>query len=473
MMVPSPHTEVWNACLTQIKKSVNRNSFKTWFEPIRPLRLVDSELTIQVPNKFFYDYLEQNFVNELRHSLRHVLGEQGSLLYKVSAVNSVHTPVRQTVGVGEAVSLPNHTAKAQIRNPFIIPGIKSQEINSNLNVEYTFDNFIEGDCNKMARAAGEAIANNPGGTAYNPLFVYGDTGMGKTHLGNAIGNAIKAKYPEKNVLLVSADAFTNQIVASIRNNTTTDTVNFYLQMDVLIVDDIHNLAKRKKTQDIFFHIFNQLHQSHRQVIMTSDKEVYELDYIEERLISRFKWGLSADLSMPDTETLMAIAQTILDKLGMERPVPNDILEYICFNTQDNIRDLEGALRSFSMFCKVRPDADMMDMARESVKRFVKTADKTITIPYIQETVAKYFDVTVEQLKSKTRVRKVVQARQLSMFLAKKLTDTSLQKIGGAFGNRDHSTVIYSLRAVQNFLDTDPLFKDAAQEVEKRITLSRG
>ncbi len=320
-MCPSGMTRdsrmVWDDCLRTIKKSVSPQSFKTWFEPIKPVQLDTEVLTIQVPNKFFFEWLEEHYVQLLKKSIRQELGERGRLVYHIPesgsqsnghSSNSGKLDTRPSADK-DSEPVPGSFDAEMIKNPFIIPGIKRIKVDPQLNPNYTFENFIEGDCNRLARNAGLAIAKKPGGTAFNPLFIFGDVGLGKTHLAQAIGNDVVSKIESKAVLYVSAEKFTNQIIQAIKNNSVNDFVNFYQMIDVLIIDDIQFLSGKQKTQEIFFHIFNQLHQNGKQIILTSDRPPKDLEGMEERLISRFKWGLSADLQAPDLETRMAILET--------------------------------------------------------------------------------------------------------------------------------------------------------------------
>ena len=473
---------VWDNCLQTIGRNVNPQSFKTWFEPIKPVRLDNDALTIQVPNKFFYEWLEEHYVALLKMTIRQELGAGGRLEYQILMAKQPETNSNKYNGAtnssynGKAsgkkkidISSPGSIDSDSIKNPFVIPGIKKLKIDSQLNPNYTFDNFIEGDCNKLARSAGQAIAKNPGGTAFNPLVIFGDVGLGKTHLGQAIGNDVLASDPTKTVLYVSSEKFTNQIIDSIRNNAVNDFVNFYQLIDVLIVDDIQFLANKVKTQEIFFHIFNQLHQGGKQIILTSDRAPKDLDGMEERLISRFKWGLSADLQAPDLETRMAILEEKMNQEGLE--LPQDVVEFICYNIKNNIRELEGVLISLVAQSSLnRRDIDI-DLAKEVIKNFVSQMSKEITVGFIQNLVADHFEVPVEKLKGATRKRSIVIARQLSMYLAKNLTNKSLKAIGENFGGRDHSTVIYSCKAVQDLLDTDVIFKDTVADLEKKMRMS--
>jgi len=299
--------------------------------------------------------------------------------------------------------------------------------------------------------------------------IFGDVGLGKTHLAQAIGNEALISDPSKTVLYVSSEKFTNQIIESIRNNAVNDFVNFYQLVDVLIVDDIQFLANKVKTQEIFFHIFNQLHQNGKQLVLTSDRPPKDLDGMEERLISRFKWGLSADLQVPDLETRMAILETKMNQEGLD--LPYDVTEFICYNIKNNIRELEGVLISLAAQSMLNRREIDIDLAKEVIKNFVKQMSKEITVEFIQKLVAEHFDLPVDKLKGQTRKRSIVIARQLSMYLAKNLTNNSLKAIGENFGGRDHSTVIYSCKAVQDLLDTDMVFKDTVSELQKKIKMS--
>jgi chromosomal replication initiator protein len=477
------HATVWDSCLHAIRKSVNQQSFRTWFEPIRPVRLDGTALTIQVPNKFFYEWLEEHYVSLLKSTIRKELGDRGRLEYQIlmgASVNEMAKANGNSNGNGHSTTngvsakngehyAPGMIDMENIKNPFVIPGIKKLRIDPNLNSSYTFDNFIEGDCNRLARSAGLAIAKKPGGTSFNPLVIFGDVGLGKTHLAHAIGNDILDKFPNKSVLYVSSEKFTSQIIQSIKNNAVNDFINFYQTVEVLIVDDIQFLANKQKTQEIFFHIFNQLHQNGRQIILTSDRPPKDMEGVEERLISRFKWGLSADLQAPDLETRMAILESKMNREGVE--LPSNVIEFICYNIQNNIRELEGVLVSLIAQSSLNRREIDLELAKEVIRNFVSQINKEITLDFIQKLVAEHFGVTMDKIQGKTRKRSIVIARQLSMFLAKKLTDKSLKSIGEMFGGRDHSTVIYSCKTVQDLMETDAIFKDTVTDLEKKIKMS--
>lgn len=464
--------EVWAECLAFIEPQISPQNYQTWFLPIKPIRLEENLLVIQVPNRFFYNWLEDNFVHLLKGAINAVLGQHSRLEYLIPKPKISTKPI--TNNANNTASKDDKYGRSninvdEIKNPFVIPGIRKPKIPSNLKDSYIFANYIEGDCNRLARAAGLAIASRPGETSFNPLFIFGETGLGKSHLAHAIGNEVLRLHENKVVLYISAEHFTNQFIEAVQNNATNDFVNFHYHIDLLIIDDIHYFNNKLKTQDIFFHIFNQMHQRGKQIILTSDKPPKELQGIEERLISRFKWGLSADLQIPDLETRMAIIQSKIESDGIE--LPYNVTEFISYNIKSNIRELEGAVISLLAQAALNNRDIDMDLARDVIKHFVNNISKEITLDFIQKIVAEHFDVSVDMLKEKTRKRIFVIARQISMYLAKELTNNSLKTIGDFFGGRDHSTVIHSCRTVQDLLETDPEIKDSVNELIKKIKLN--
>ena len=468
---------VWSNCLKIIKDNVNLQSFKTWFEPIEPVKIEGEVLTIQVPSQFFYEWLEEHYVTLLRKTIKRELGNNARLEYRIVVENSSGNNSPFTIDYPNYNTGNNKNPEiaaplvmgTSIKNPFVIPGLKKVNIESGLNPHYNFDNFIEGDCNRLCRSAGYAVAQKPGGTAFNPLVIYGSTGLGKSHLAQAIGNEVKQNFPNKTVLYTNAERFTNQFIESLKNNSVNDFVHFYQLIDVLIIDDIHFFANKAKTQDIFFHIFNHLHQESKQIILTSDRPPRDLEGVEERLLSRFKWGLSADLQAPDFETRVAILEKKMYADGIE--LPKDVVEFVAYNITNNIRELEGALVSLLAQASLNKKQIDLDLAKKIVKNFVKNMSREVSIDFIQKAVCDYFDVQVDKLKEKTRKRQVVQARQLSMFLSKNFTKHSLKAIGKHFGGRDHSTVIHSCQAIQNLMDTDSKFKESVDDLQKKIQMS--
>ncbi len=472
------HNKVWSRCLKVIKDNVPSISYRTWFEPIIPLKLENNILTIQVPSPFFYEYLEEQYINILRKVLRKELGEDAKLEYSVVMQNNNFTnskpytvkfPASNTKELkNKPVPLPLNPEEVTIRNPFVIPGIKKMHIDPRLNSAYSFSNFVEGECNRLARSAGIAVANNPGGTAFNPLLIYGDSGLGKTHLAQAIGISVKEKFTEKTVLYVNANKFQTQFVDSIRNNNKNDFLHFYQMIDVLIIDDVHEFAGKEKTQDIFFHIFNHLHQTGKQLILTSDKPPVELSGLEQRLLSRFKWGLSADLQTPDFETRIAILKKKTYNDGID--IPDDVVEYIATHIIDNVRELEGALISLLAQSTLNKKEINLDLAREMIDKLIKNTKREISIDYIQKVVCNYFNVGIELLQSKTRKREIVQARQVAMYFSKSLTKASLANIGSHIGGKDHATVLHACKTVNNLMETDKRFKFQVDEIEKKLKI---
>ena len=472
--------DVWENCLKIIKDNINYQSFKTWFLPIKPIRLKDNILTIQVPSQFFFEWLEEHYIGLLKKTIRKELGNDGRLEYSIIMDNSEADKEPYTINVptterkstlNPSVSMPidlNRGSSKEIPNPFIIPGLKKIKVNSQLIDSYSFENFIEGDCNRLARSAGFAVANNPGKTSFNPLLLYSNTGLGKTHLSHAIGLQVKSMFPEKTVLYVTTDQFINQFIDSVKNNNQNDFIHFYQMIDVLIIDDIHNLAGKEKTQDVFFNIFNHLHQSSKQIVLTSDKPPIEMKGIEPRLISRFKWGLSADLQVPDLETRMAILHKKLYNDGIE--ISNEVIEYLAYSINTNVRELEGALISLLAQSSLNKKTITLELAKQMIDKFVKNTSREISIDFIQKVVCDYFNIGIDLINSKTRKREIVQARQLSMYFSKKHTKASLASIGLHCGNKDHATVLHACRTVNNLVETDKQFRVFVEELDKKIKL---
>ncbi len=472
------HERIWNNCLNIIKDNVPSISFRTWFEPIVPLKLDNDILTIQVPSPFFYEYLEEQYIDILRKVIKKELGPEAKLEYNVIMQNNsynnskpytVKFPAKSSKEIKNIpVSVPLDASENTIKNPFVIPGLKKLDIDPRLNPENSFDNFIEGECNRLARSAGFAVSKNPGGTAFNPLLIYGDSGLGKTHLAQAIGIEVKELFPEKIVLYVNANKFQTQFVDAIRNNNKNDFLHFYQMIDVLIIDDVHEFAGKEKTQDTFFHIFNHLHQSGKQLILTSDKPPVELQGMESRLLSRFKWGLSADLQPPDFETRMAILKKKTYNDGIE--LPEEVLEYISTHISDNIRELEGALISLLAQSTLNKKEITLDLTKEMIDKLIKSTKREISIDYIQKVVCTYYNIGLEMLQSKTRKREIVQARQVAMFFSKSMTKSSLATIGSQIGGKDHATVLHACKTVNNLIETDKRFRLQVDEIEKKLKM---
>ena len=479
------YEKVWMGCLEVIKDNISPNSFNTWFAPIKPVRLKNNVLTLQVPSQFFYEWLEEHYIDLLKKTIKKELGPEGRLEYSIVMDNTlnasqtqpytVHAPTLNKKALkNPPINMPvdlsnNKTKDRSVPNPFVIPGLKKLNVHPQLIDSYNFDNFIQGDCNRLARSAGLAVGQNPGKTSFNPLLIYSSNGLGKTHLGHAIGIEVKNLYPEKTVLYVTAEQFTNQFIDSIRNGNQNDFVHFYHMIDVLIMDDIHCLAGKPKTQDVFFHIFNQLHQNGKQIVITSDTPPVEMSGIEPRLLSRFKWGLSADLQVPDFETRIAILQKKIFNDGVD--MPGEVLELISSKIDTNIREMEGALISILAQSSMNRKDITLELASQVIDKFVKKAPKEITIDYIQQAICNYFEIPMEKLKSKSRKRETVQARQLAMYFSKLYTKSSLAVIGNKCGNKDHATVLHACKTVKNLVDTDKNFKKHVEELDGILSMT--
>ena len=457
---------VWNSCLSAIKQEVNERSFKTWFEPIVPVRLVDNVLTIQVPSQFFYEWLEEHYVSLLKKAIFNELGNNGRLEYSI--IVDKGGDKKQPISVNLPNKKESFSNKRDIHNPFEVPSLAEEQVDSQLNPNYTFETFIEGDCNRLGRSAGLAVANNPGKTSFNPLFLYGGVGLGKTHLAQAIGNEVKKNDPDKFVLYVSSEKFSNQFINAVKEGNIQGFANFYLQVDVLIIDDVQFFAGKEKTQEIFFNIFNSLHQSGKQIIMTSDCPPKELKGLEERLLSRFKWGLSADLQQPDLETRIAIIDQKMQNDGIF--IPPNVIEYVAYTIDTNVREIEGVLISLiAQSSLIRKDIDL-ELAKGTIQSIVQDVEGEVSIDYIQKLIADYFDVEHDQLKAKVRKKEIVIARQVAMYFVKEYTNHSLKAIGSYFGGRDHSTVIHSIQSVNDMMDTDKSFKKQMRELTKKLKM---
>ena len=453
-------SSVWNNCLEFIKDNIQPQAYKTWFEPVIPIKLSEDVLSIQVPSKFFYEWLEEHYVKILRIALTKELGSNARLVYVIKMENTYgnkmpfteRIPSSSTSGIKpQSIESPFSSFASELKNPFVIPGIRNLEIESQLNPNYTFENFLEGDSNRLARSAGIAVSNKPGGTSFNPLLIYGGVGLGKTHLAHAIGVDIKQKYPDKTVLYISAEKFTQQYVDSVKKNTR----------------NVQFLSGKSGTQDVFFHIFNHLHQNGKQVIITSDKAPIDMQDIEQRLLSRFKWGLSAELQNPNFETRLSILKNKLFRDGVE--IQDEVIEFVAKNINSNVRELEGAIISLIAQSSFNKAEITVDLAKEVINKFVKNNRREVSIDYIQKVVSDYFQMDIQTLQSKTRRRHIVQARQIAMYFAKKFTKASLASIGSQIGRRDHATVLHACKTVDNLSFTDKQFRKYVEDLNQKLS----
>ena len=449
---------VWRECLKTIKDNVTLMTYNTWFMPIKPVDLENSTLKVQLPSQFFWEWIDEHYNTLINKTIHEVLGIDAKLAYVIADEKDV-----------EEKDIPSEKELPAQQQNTVEQSKPQQEFESYLNPRYTFENFIKGEGNQLARAAAGAISDNPGGTSFNPLFVYGGVGLGKTHLIQAIGNKILKNFPEKRVIYLSSDIFTVEFVEAIQSNTVNEFSGFYRKMDVLIIDDIQFLIGKEKTQDLFFHIFNTLHQSRKQIILSSDKPPKDLKGLDERLISRFQWGLTADIQPPDLETRIAILKRKSEDYGMA--ISNEILEYIANNITSNIRELEGCLIKLLANASLNSKDINLDLAKKTVKEIATDRKININIESITKVICDYFKIDQNKIRDKTRKKEIVMARQIAMYLSKEMTKSSLKTIGLHFGGRDHSTVIHACSAIENSKDSDRQLKETIDTLRNNIELT--
>jgi chromosomal replication initiator protein len=454
--------------LSIIRDNVTDTAFTTWFEPITPLKYANSDFTIQVPSQFFYEYLEEQYADLIHKSLSRVSGKDIVLNYRIIVDTSNRTKGQTTLpsehpsGSTDSRSLAKNLNQA----PDELYPPSHLDWNPNLNPRLTFNNFYEGTSNKLARSIAQKVAEDPG-KDFNPFFIYGRSGVGKTHLCHAIGNRIVELNPQKRVLYISAHLFEVQFTDARKKNTHNDFVYFYQGVDVLILDDIHELAGKEKTQQAYFHIFNHLKLIGKQLILTADKVPIDIQGLEERLISRMNGGLTLELSRPDPELRRKILKQKVKQDGLN--ISEEIIHFIAEHATDHVRDLEGIITSLVAHSLVYNHEVDMELAVRIVGRTVKLRKEKITLEKIQNVVSSYFKIDIDQIHSKSRKREIVQARQVTMFLSKKYTDHSYSHIGTMVGRRDHATVLHACKTIQDNLDIDKGFRLTMKDIETQLT----
>lgn len=446
-------SQIWKECLKLIKQNVTNITYNTWFLPIKPYELDGNTLKIQVPNNFFIEWIDEHYNTLINKTIYQVLGPEGNLVYIISEDNEEDLTLFDT---------PVLEKKKEI-----VPIVDDSFV-SNLSPIYQFDNYVKGESNQLARAAAIAISENPGETSFNPLFIYGGVGLGKTHLIQAIGNNISRKFPHKKNIYLSADIFTTQFVEAIQTNKVGEFSSFYNNIDVLIIDDIQFLTGREKTQDLFFHIFNNLHQGRKQIILSSDRPPKDLKGMSDRLISRFQWGLSADIQAPDFETRIAILKNKSANFGIS--LSNEILDYIAYNITSNIRELEGCLLKLLANASFSGREIDFELTRKTVKEISTRREPNISIDGITKIVCEEFKVDENKVREKNRKKEIVLARQIAMYLSKKLTKSSLKTIGLHFGGRDHSTVIHAYNNIEKLTSEDVSLNELVSGLKNKLEL---
>jgi chromosomal replication initiator protein len=447
--LPQSHDEVWQKSLEIIKENINPRSYQTWFAPLKAISLNDSVIVIGVPNKFFCEWLDNHYLKLLQNAVAQVTGRSLNIFYEIIDKRPF-SPYSQQ-------SIKEYSAPAAKQTP---------RIETNLNPNYSFESFVVGDGNRFAHAAASAVASSPGSTNYNPLIIYGGTGLGKTHLIQAIGNGVRRQRPYLKVYYASSESFTSHFISSIQQNKAIEFSNFYRSCDVLIIDDIQFFNNKGKTQEEFFHTFNELHQKQKQIVLTSDRPTSELGFLEERLVSRFQWGLVADIQPPDLETRIAILRKKCEE--NELLIPENILEYLAVNLVHNVRELEGALTRIMAQVLLTHTEPTMDIAQRVVNEIGKPQSNQLSIEQIIQMTSKSFDVPQERFMKKDRKKHIALARQVAMHLCVELTHHSTVTIGLHFGGRDHATVIYAHHTVQDKMKKDDIFKRKVGELKKRL-----
>lgn len=440
----------WQDCLDYIRKRVKEQQFTTWLKPTKGEPNGNGVFKIGTPNQFVADWIRDNFGHLIEESFRDVLGREYEMVFVVTGSNEND----------DQTSLPLYQA------PAVVAATPRGGVNPNLDNRYSFDSLVVGDFNQFACAASMAVAEGPGMTKYNPLYIYGGTGLGKTHIVQAIGRRILEQYPQKRVIYATSEKFTSDFIASISDRAISDFTRVYRDVDTLIIDDIQFFSGKESTQEQFFHTFNTLYHFGKQIILTSDRPPKEIKGLEERLLSRFSWGLVTDLQAPDLEGRTAIIYKKLQTLGLS--MPEAVTTYIADRPYDNIRDLEGALIRIFAFASMKNEPVDLEMARKVLSDYGSQQRKEVTIDSIQKKVADHFNVEAVMLKAKKKSAEIVVARHVAMYLARSLTKSSLKLIGTAFGGRDHSTVIHACDLVDNKMANDPGFREKIDKISASL-----
>ena len=463
------HQALWDNCLQLIKANVTEQQFKTWFAPIvfENFSETTRELLVQVPSSYVYEYLEQYYVGLLSKVFARVIGPNVKLRYRI-VTDKGHGFVQEMDSEQPAEIERPQPLKGGNKAPTTLDAVVPQQLNPQLDPKKTFQDYIEGNSNKLPRTVGLSIAEHPGKTTFNPFFVYGPSGCGKTHLINAIGVKCKETYPQKRVLYVSARLFQVQFTDSVRHNTTNDFINFYQSIDVLIVDDIQEWMNSPKTLDTFFHIFNHLFRCGKQIILASDRPPVDLQGMKDRLLTRFACGLIAELEKPNVQLCVDILNAKCRRDGLQ--MPKEVILYIAETANGSVRDLEGVVNSLMAYSIVYNSSIDMKLAERVIKRAVKVDNNPLTIDDILEKVCGHFGVEQRHVFSKSRKREYVQVRQVSMYLAQKYTKMPAGRIGQLIGNRDHSTVIHSCNTIENRLKIDKAFSSELESIENSFKL---
>lgn len=446
-------SNTWNQLLKNLKQIFSKQIYETWLMPLKPIAFNNNTLTLEVPNTFFLDWIKKHYLSFIENNLR----DLNASFQKVDLVVSVDASGSASLSSKEMKSIPKPSLKKEIKNSVA---------DSNLNPKYSFDNFVVGSCNRFAHAACVAVAQSPA-KSYNPLFIYGGVGLGKTHLMHAIGQYIFGKNPLAKVVYISSEEFTNFLIDAIQKRSTLKFRNKFRTVDVLLLDDIQFLSGKEQTQEEFFHTFNTLYDARKQIVLSSDRPPKEIPNLEERLVSRFEWGLVTDLQFPDTETRIAILKKKAELSNLN--VPDEIIYFLAEKIKTNIRKLEGALIRVVSYASLMGSPLTITMAEEVLQDLILVEEEsTITINNIQTKVSEHFEVKLSDLRSKKRSKAVVIPRQIAMYLARELTPHSLTDIGSAFGGKDHTTIIHAIKKIESNIKNDTNFEKTITNIQKKI-----
>ncbi|MBE9536255.1 MAG: chromosomal replication initiator protein DnaA [Proteobacteria bacterium] len=428
---------IWDKSLLLLQEKLNEQAFATWFKPIKKAATENERFVLHVPNKFFENWIRDNYIDIIKGVVGDVAKKDFSIAFEIAK---------------------DKAEPAEKKEPEVKEAAKEKKVGSHLGLSpiYTFENFVVGASNQFAHAAAGAVAGAPGGT-YNPLFLYAGAGLGKTHLLHAIGHKLLAEKPDTKVCYIRAEAFMNELINGIRYEKMNAFREKYRNMELLLIDDIQFIAGKERTQEEFFHTFNAIYEAHHQIVVASDKFPKEIPGLDERLRSRFEWGLIADIQPPDTETKVAILKKKADANGVD--LPGDVAFFLANNIHSNVRELEGLFNRLCAFSSLNKTDISIEFAKETLKDFLSKKDKHLNVDYIQKTVASFFNLKVADLKSKKRKKVIAFPRQIAMYLSRELTGDSYPEIGNKFGGKDHSTVIHAVNKISNLLDTDPYTKN--------------
>ena len=444
-------SEQWAQALTVIKDQIGAQNFETWIAPIRFVSRTKHEVVLDVPNKFFRDWLTEHYIGKIEDIL------SSSAKHAVSVVFQVH----------ERSAKPSHPEKAAPKRD---ERERDRQLRTNnLVAKYTFENFVIGASNQFAHAACVAVSNQPGDN-YNPLFIYGGVGLGKTHLVNAIGHHATAQRPDLKVVYLSSESFMNELIASLRRDKMDEFKRKFRNVDILILDDVQFIAGKERTQEEFFHTFNSLYESHKQIVITSDKFPKEIPGIEDRLRNRFEWGLIADIQPPDMETRVAILQKKAEVEAVQ--LPHDVAIFLASNIDSNVRELEGSLTRLGAFSSLTKATITIDLAKDVLRNTLNGSKREITVENIQKTICDYFNIKIADLKAKRRTQNIAGPRQVAMYLCRKYTETSFPVIGDKFGGRDHSTVIHASKTIERKIKEDPHMQTTIEKIERTLNIRK-